>query len=187
LEEGNMQTASIMASSTDQYLGEITVAGEVVITDPCYEPGTWCQAERTVKPGKWHATAYIADGEGRVSALEILHSHDGNMGSWSRQPEDIGVDSGQLAFVAREYGSWWAGEYGSGQKPGYDEFCKITLTREMAGIVESGTAAVSSSGYGDGGYDLYQRKNKAGEIVGLMVVFIEPPQEDEEDDDDYSW
>ena len=41
------------------------------------------------------------------------------------------------------------------------------------GIVMDRKGVVSLSGFGDGSYDLYARKNKEGQIIGLRINFID--------------
>jgi hypothetical protein len=42
--------------------------------------------------------------------------------------------------------------------------------------------AISSSGYGDGVYEVFVSKNNDGEIAGVLIVFIEEEDEEEEDE-----
>lgn len=47
------------------------------------------------------------------------------------------------------------------------------------GIVMDGKGIVCLSGFGDGSYDLYARKNKEGQIIGLRINFINLHEEDD--------
>ena len=50
---------------------DITLSEHVIITDPCYDPGIWCNGElHNVRPGKWH-TKVIA----RYSSWGSFRSH----------------------------------------------------------------------------------------------------------------
>lgn len=70
------------------------------------------------------------------------------------------------------------------------EFCsllssKINIeTRRYFYVSDGGIlkekAFVSSSGYGDGGYNCYTKKNEDGKIIAAKVIFIEDEEEDEE-------
>lgn len=53
----------------------------------------------------------------------------------------------------------------------YRKCCKLTGSKNNFGILE-GKAIVSSSGYGDGGYSLYYKKNSENEIVALKIKYI---------------
>lgn len=84
-------------------------SGKMIVTDPCYDKQTWCQAKLdNVRNGTWYATAEYSDegnwGE-RVAGLWVWHS-DLKIENPSRDfpvcpefiPADIGVDSGQAGF-----------------------------------------------------------------------------------------
>lgn len=70
------------------------------------------------------------------------------------------------------------------------EFCsllssKINIeTRRYFYVSDGGIlkekAFVSSSGYGDGGYNCYTKKNEDGKIIAAKVIFIGEEEEDEE-------
>jgi hypothetical protein len=47
----------------------------------------------------------------------------------------------------------------------------------MAGILPDKKGCVSSSGYGDGGYDYYCFHNEEGNTVAVLIVFIEEEEE----------
>lgn len=42
-----------------------------------------------------------------------------------------------------------------------------------------GKGIVCLSGFGDGSYDLYARKNKEGQVIGLRINFINLHEEDD--------
>ena len=52
----------------------------------------------------------------------------------------------------------------------YTYCCNITLVRLQAGVLPYGV--VSSSGFGDGGYDCIQYLTARGEVVKVEIVFI---------------
>jgi hypothetical protein len=63
----------------------------------------------------------------------------------------------------------------------YQACCKITLDNtESWGVLPNGV--VSSSGFGDGSYDVYGIKDAYGEYIAFRVVFIEAEDLDESDD-----
>ena len=169
------------------------VSGTLVCSDPCYEIPTWCQGiVDNVKKGTW-----IADTEeigGRISELRIHHK-DSHFLSGKLKALDLtaGVDSGQFGFFDKDF-------YRNDEKAkdlpkhdfgeGYDRekgdewyraCCELTLGGEQWGVLPNG--AVSSSGYGDGSYDVYGQKDNSGEYVGFVVIFI--GSEDEEDEDEW--
>lgn len=155
------------------------ISGKLTVSDPCYKPGTWCMGELTnVLPGTWNASAVLFDagewGE-RVARLIIHHeNHPHTKGLDVQEASiEVGVDSGQAGFFDsahyqddtsvpegdETYGSLW-----------YSHCCNITLSRTQSGVMPYGV--VSSSGFGDGGYDCHYWATAAGHIVKAEIVFI---------------
>ncbi|WP_433957783.1 hypothetical protein [Cytobacillus horneckiae] len=61
----------------------------------------------------------------------------------------------------------------------YIRICDLTLeTKESAGITKGGV--VSSSGYGDGGYELFTIRDENDSVVAIKIVFIGDEEEEEE-------
>lgn len=182
---------------------EIT-SGKICVTDPCYKRGTWCAAwEVPAAKGKWNAVAQIFDdgetggfGE-RVSKLvcyldsEFMSVHD-VMADTELEPfqAEIGVDSGQCGvfdfeqFPTDEQIEAVKDKDWNDPSHFYGKCCSVTLERPRFGSV--GFGAVSSTGYGDGSYDLKVVYNVNGEVVAAVVTFIEKEEEDCEYDDEYS-
>lgn len=180
-----MKLATINAISPAQ---AFTVAsGALQVTDPCYTPGTWCAGViEDVKNGTWLAhMGFHDDAHGwgtRVAYLHIVHSeaqrHFDHMteldSTWENSKIDVGVDSGQAGFFDRDA---YIEAYETNQDKFYDEVCQITS--EIPNQCVHAIGAVSSSGYGDGGYDCLIRRVD-GQIVEAMIVFIAEYEEDEE-------
>lgn len=149
-------------------LGEFEMTSPVMrVSDPCYERDVWCCG--TVdhcKLGTWEAGVLKTD-EGewgtRCAVLAVRH-------------KDIGVDSGQAGFFDDAFyqndtvfeelpapgfaiGDLW-----------YRHVCDITLSKMSAGVLPYG--AVSSSGFGDGGYTCYTHADENGVIDFAFIVFI---------------
>lgn len=141
------------------------------------------------------------DWSGRVAFLHIRHE------SVMNEPIDpfafvkneslhVGVDSGQAGFFDLDlYEAALKDKPEHGHDDGtrfeqfYDACGQNTLGNEQWGVVE-GMGAVSSSGYGDGGYTLCERRNEAGELIEARIVYMLEGSEmfpgiggDEEDDD----
>lgn len=90
-------------------------------------------------------------------------------------------DSGQAGFFCDSiYPKGETGEFGD-KETFYGVACDATLeTEHSAGIIFN-KGFLSSSGFGDGGYNLYLHKtNDTGEVIGAKIVFI--GDEDEEED-----
>lgn len=174
--------------------------GEVIISDPCYEAGTWCAASRRVLAGPWQAGVQYSS-DRRVTSLFALHA-DYVFGSLERAAwlpaakADLGVDSGQLGFFGATHyrydgmvapGHVFAADWLplKHDKPGdawYDLCCDLTSGPVKGGVLDYG--CVSSSGYGDGSYRLQTQQREDGVIVGLRVDFI-GDTDDADDAEDY--
>jgi hypothetical protein len=172
-------------------------SGKLVVSDPCYSPGTWCQGTLdNVRKGVWKALVEVSD-EGnwgqRVSTIIVHHESLGSVEAedfTEKATFEVGVDSGQAGFWDAEYFCGGQGEYDE-LGTFYGDACTQTLrTKVGAGVMPGG--CVSSSGYGDGGYECTYVKSTRGKVVAARVVFIEPEPErtydnwedDEEDDDE---
>lgn len=143
-------------------IGHVEFSDSVVVSDPCYDRGTWCgEFGLDIKPGKYEGRAlhgHLADwptwGERvhRLSAVRV----DERIDRWV-YCTSLGVDAGRMSIYDDEHydakGDEWKGP------PQYQKH-------------EHGF--VSSSGLGDGSYPLYHALNDKDEIVGYSVVFLIP-------------
>lgn len=174
-------------------------SGKMMVSDPCYSPGTWCQGVlENVENGKWNALFVKTDDTGgwgeRVAELFVFHDSvkpfndimEDYFCAWEETDIDVGVDSGMAGFYdlpefkgAEEDLDW------------YDDICSMHPNEKDAKIINGGV--VSNSGYGDGGYRCYISKNKNEKIDMAKIVFIDLFQDDndkdliEDDDDDEDW
>lgn len=88
--------------------GIITLGEKVMVSDPCYGLGTWCQGVlENVLPGKYDCNVEYSD-EGdwgtRVSAIEVTHvDYDRCVFSEELEKFEVGVDSGQAGIFDYEY------------------------------------------------------------------------------------
>ena len=162
-------------NTTSKYLGVVEFSGKVIISDPCYDRGTWCmQMDFPVKPGRYHVYAVFSDEEVwgiRVASLLFRHeSIKKNLPSrsWREVASSIGVDSGQCGIFDDTI--YPQTKDHPDNHPFYEECCGITLAEEQAGILQSGKGVVSSSGYGDGCYGLSVIEQN-GENVALLLDY----------------
>ena len=165
-------------------LGEFQVdSGELIVSDPCYEPGTWCMGRlKNVRPGSWNAAASIASMGGwgnRVSRLSVWHEDapEGDALTVREADFTVGVDSGQAGFFdAAHYCDPSVIEpapvqtCSDSESVWYDRCCELTLSPTQAGVLPFG--AVSSSGFGDGGYSCLYYTNDTDEILRAEIVII---------------
>ena len=161
-------------------IGQFTLrTGKVMVSDPYYVVGTWCQKiVKNVLPGKWVGLTLLSDeGDWGTRVAEMIAVNKSfkkelkNM-SFRRVKADIGVDSGQCGFI--ELSDYK--DYETNQN-WYDRICNLTYDAtgkdrdRRAGILD-GSGVVSSSGYGDGGYELFVAKDENKKIIAMKVVFI---------------
>lgn len=192
---------------------KIQLSDQVFVSDPCYDRGTWCQLKvNNVLPGAYYAQVEIDEKFGRNAVLRITHEKyiAGKASNLQfRHLGEAGVDSGQLgifdfmsyrndqhpvlpaALHASKDSSqeWTVGKYSQSEsKQGeswYDHICSHTCnTEDSWGTYDSGV--VSSSGWGDGVYDVYAAYNDQQQVVAIEVEFMaeENPEGDEWPDDD---
>lgn len=184
---------------------QIRLGGEVIVSDPCYEVPTWCQEViRNVRPGVYDTEVDYRESDGwgeRVHSLTVLHQGI-RTPLWENYSDNIGVDSGQCGiFCMTSYRNDemsqelpWMTEKGDpfsdhpirpqdGEgEQWYVKMCDRTLsTEEGWGVYDTGV--VSSSGYGDGQYEL-QVCQMDGLIHGFKIIFIDDSYEEEEEYED---
>ena len=167
----------------------ITLSNEVMVSDPCYEVGTWCQHKLTnVLPGEYQCTVtkFQASLWGERCSFIIAVHKDYNTDeklNWRIvKGATIGVDSGQAGLFSMDTyrndevfvtgQSNFSKLYGSlnndGGEEWYGHMCDMTLTEIGWDAYPNGI--VSRSGIEDGSYELRVAKHK-GKIVGIVLDF----------------
>lgn len=171
-EDYRLEREAIM-KEPKSYLGSFRlVSGKVMVSDPCYTQGTWCQhLLDNVRRGEWTAIRTWVDQGDWGIRVGSLAAYTG------QEPEDadyelieqarIGVDSGQAGIfdlrayrrsIEEDYRSISEEEKEAHADAFYRECCDLTLSKEQAGILSHGV--VSSSGDGDGTYRLSVRRER---------------------------
>lgn len=170
----------------EKYLGKIRIDGKMTISDPCYEPGIWSALEVKVAPGWYKCFADVKDMGAwgtricSLSAIREDYADDVESLDWT-SPCSVGVDSGQMGIYDTDYfkenqpdDEW------ENPDSWYRRVCALTYDEEgkrfEADIID-GLGCVSSSGYGDGNYDVITYVTN-DYIVGAKVVFIEDYEEE---------
>ena len=159
--------------------------------------------ENIERLGKYHGAQMLMEEIRRLCASEIsaenpigrvwyLHAHHQDHpilemdDTWVESEIHVGVDSGQAGFVDLE---WFANYSAMGKGQGrdgewnktYRQFCDKTLKTEFSfGCLEH--AAVSSSGYGDGGYSLFYKTDDQGQVIAARIVYIMSDEEEGEEE-----
>lgn len=156
-------------------IGEKWFDDHIDITDPCYNRDVWCRMNDVkIKGGEYVCWVGVlsnikTNGWGeRVGEIGIRFV-DAAKDLHYEKIANIGVDAGLAGFF--------------NEKPDYtteqwDEICGLVLNHEETRAWITDDGFFSSSGYGDGGYNVYAAKTD-GEIEALYIQFI--PEEDEEE------
>ena len=181
---------------------EIT-SGSLVCSDPCYATDVWCmETVNNVKKGTWvaHSNIETVGSWGQRNCDLIIHHKDVHINerAFERISGSFGVDSGQFGFFDADHyrkadsvkdmpkydfgGQFLTDDSDVDGDTWYAACCKITLDEpESYGVLPNGV--VSSSGFGDGSYDVYGIKDAQGEYVAFQVIFIDLDELDEEEDE----
>ena len=152
-------------------LGSFTVTDKIIVADPCYDYGKLgTLALDNVLSGKYIATAEVVNN--RIASLSISHSNFKNDILESENVGYIAVDSGQAGFFDLDFfRNNHGGELGD-LNSFYGLACAITLSPKQAGVIKK-RGVVSSSGFGDGCYDVFVSRDECGKIVAASIFFIE--------------
>ena len=180
-------------------MNQITLSENVMVSDPCYSPDTWCQTKLdNVLPGLYNVDVQKSDLDGwgtRVSSITVIHEDYEDTDDWEQHSE-CGVDSGQCGIFCmtsyrndevsvgittptldnpfvipfREDGDKW-----------YEKICHFTLCEPQWGLYDTGV--VSSSGIGDGLYPMEVMMDKE-KIVGIRITYLGNSDEDLLDEGD---
>ena len=158
-----------------KYIGKINLNDTVMVSDPCYRVGVWCQGEiNNVLEGAYNV--YISKDDGRIKELIVSHDkypeiEDGEI--IMEQSFEVGVDSGNAGIFDYKYycdtheeddilDEWYDNMHAKLFDNGYS---KNWLFFRKHGVI-------TSSGYGDGCYYCYtaERDNK---VIAIKIVFID--------------
>jgi len=160
------------------------VEDRIVVADPCYIDENDSLDELikhdlglvfTGCGGTW--VAEIKMGDGCVSILRATKDDESAFTSSWEHVGDNGVDSGQM-FIGcvsgfpLNYDAVLAHYQPNGPCP--------TGEWEDKDFFGHGEGAISSTGYGDGSYPVYVKRNTRGEPVAIEVRFLEDSDEEEE-------
>ena len=150
-------------------IGRKHFEGLIDITDPCYDKDVWCRMTATVKAGTYECRVWrdtekhqFGDEEYTYKTVGIIGIYlDGYIPQQKKMENigSIGVDAGMAGFFM--------------DKPDYTD----EQWAELCQLVEKGDAWIidegffSTSGWGDGYYDVYAYKQN-NEIIALEIRFM---------------
>ena len=165
-----------MYKSKEVTLGSFEVeSSKIYISDPCYEydenDNSCVLTLKNAVNGKYIATTKVTIIYHDIESLTIKHE-DYLHSEPSIFAGKVGVDSGQAGIFDNQY-------YKENQGGDFDDLnsfyglaCSLILSGKRGGIVHN-RGVVSSSGSGDGEYEVFVGINDIGEIVSAMIIFIE--------------
>ena len=168
-------------------------SGKAMISDPCYDRNVKCHGSLIVKNGLWNAFVELSDEYSwgkRVAELRCEHENHRDINPWIKADFEVGVVSGQAGVFDDKYYKdvkvvanmtdaqrMCPDKKVCADDPWYSFCCDRTLSQQHAGVIPFG--AVSSSGFGDGGYTCYYHEDISGQADAIKIIFIN----DEESED----
>ncbi len=161
----------------------IKLGNKVMVSDPCYKPGTWCQGVlENVLEGNWNVEVrYGHDPFGTSNTLPhaLIAHHENFMGIKPNEECDfeVGVDSGMAGIFNYNYYSDVINYDNESHDKWYKEICDYIF--RVRSSVHCDDYIISFTAYGDGGYTCYVGRNEEGKIVSIMIDFIGPALEEE--------
>jgi hypothetical protein len=178
--------------ATTYPLGTFTLTQPTLrVTDPCYSVSTWCTGTLQAKPGRWRAQTVVGptDWHARNHVLQVHHESLGDLpvlaySELAKTEVHAGVDSGQCGFFDDALYPRTEDQFEYKGDTFYSKCCNATLDRMLpGGATIEDCGVVTSSGFGDGGYDVYVRRNEEGEVVLALLVFIGDSEEEDDGDE----
>ena len=164
-------------------MNKITLGNKVVVSDPCYKLDTWCAGVlENVLPGEYNCDIYIEDAGSwgnRVSHLYAIHKdYKVRLCEITEEQEfEVGVDSGTAGVFDYDYytkyhttentdDNWYEHHICNAFYPGSDSstWNKYVLTHDKG--------FVSQSGFGDGSYTCFVKRNDESQIIAIMIEYI---------------
>lgn len=144
-------------------IGERHFGGVVDITDPCYDRDVWCRMNDVeIVPGNYQCAIWKKDCGDWGNRVGIIGIYLGEIVPPQKKMKcigEIGVDAGLAGFFEH--------------KPDYSD----EEWSRLCGSIRHGDAWIhddgffSSSGYGDGGYDVFAYEND-GKTTALEIRFL---------------
>jgi hypothetical protein len=138
-------------------------SGKLIVTDPYYKVDEEAELQivlLNVKNGNWTASISFTPDE-IVKNLFVFYGKKKPSGKWHVCDKQIGVDSAQAGIFDFK-------TFGRNEAIQFDE---VVTSDVQGGVVSDG--AVSTSGYGDGMYEVKVKYNISKKVVGVMIDFVD--------------
>ena len=152
-------------------LGTFNVTEDkIIVADPSYDYGDGeTLLLKKVLSGKYFTSVTTTDN--LITSLKICHSDYKNSDLKFERYGVITVDSGQAGFFDKTYFVKNQGGEVGDLNSIYGLSCAVTSSPKQAGIMQK-KGVVSSSGFGDGCYNVFVARNSANKIVSAYIEFI---------------
>lgn len=158
-----------------KYLGKIKLNDTVMVSDPCYKVGVWCQGEiNNVLEGEYNV--FISEDDGRIKELIVSNDKYPEIEDWEinmEQPFEVGVDSGNAGIFDYKY------YYDTHEE---DDILDEWYDDMLAGLFDNEDSknwlffrnhgVITSSGYGDGVYHCYTAEHD-NKVMAIKIIFID--------------
>lgn len=168
--------------------------GKITLSDPCYDLSTTCMIKDVKFPNGIYRVdirEYDSPSWGKRVAELIIYNINKvpeNEGKemdilWKEIEGEVGVDSGQAGIYDAIYYELHHSENDI-DEDWYDEICDLTYGKKHYGTKDD-SCVVSSSGFGDGGYQAFLGY-LGEEIVGAKIEFIPEDYDEDVEDDEFA-
>lgn len=158
-----------------KYLGKIKLNDTVMVSDPCYKVGVWCQGEiNNVLEGEYNV--YISEDDGRIKELIVSSDKYPEIEDWEiniEQSFEVGVDSGSAGIFDYKY-YYDTHEEDDILDEWYDDMLTGLFDNEDSKnwLFFRNHGVITSSGYGDGIYHCYTAEHD-NKVMAIKIVFID--------------
>ena len=173
-------TRPVLPDFDSTVVGRFELPGQAVVSDPAHdvETATTHRVLDHVRPGTWEARSFTS-AEGNHALLVVHVEHGGGPFDWEKAGT-TGVDSGMVGVFAPAHfddpivvpENFDYGPEGPIQPDNtwYSMWARLTMNAPGVAVIPS--AAVSTSGYGDGEYAISVARNADGVVIAISVRFI---------------
>lgn len=158
-----------------KYLGKIKLNDTVIVSDPCYKVGVWCQGEiNNILEGEYNV--FVSEDDGRIKELIVSSDKYPEIEDWEinmEQPFEVGVDSGNAGIFDYKY------YYDTHEE---DDILDEWYDDMFAGLFDNEDSknwlffrnhgVITSSGYGDGVYHCYTAEHD-NKVMAIKIIFID--------------
>lgn len=159
-------------------IGQIQLGNSVRVSDPCYDMNVWCAGTlENILKGVYNAYVKIQDNKDgwgrRITELSVCHSCHRFRSSKKEMVGSVGVDSGTCGIYDLEYYEEHHYDDSIDEEWYSKHVCESAFWKKpYQSSLLDGKGVMSCTGYGDGQYSVYVKKNEIGQIYQITIVYI---------------